>query len=687
MIIEHCTMPIIITNDYQRFDQKLTIFARGKWDPEVIPVRKKYEEKHYSLTPPSGSEGYTKLERALRTAAWSVCFEYASENEYGCANQGFYDWVGEKNPQQVTFPDLKEASLIVKNAAKFLGASLVGIAEYEPKWIYSSLYNFSTKESVPSQFPFQIKNVIVLALEIDYDACLTSPSLISCAATGLGYSHMAEVGKKLATFIRMLGYNAIPSGNDIALSIPIAVQAGLGEVGRNGMLITPEYGPRVRLLKIFTDLPLQTDKPITFGVSQFCMKCRKCSQSCPASAIPMETKPTMTGSSISNCHGVLKWYTNPESCFNFWALNGGECNNCIACCPYNKWSSWHHGLTRSLTESMEERPLFAMGFKTNGKNQMKLKIPPSMIKLGPSSMELEQPSGEAGFAIINYALYKASWVINDEGLYKWNAEPNIYKMEFKDTEEASAIVKKAAKFLGANLVGIADYDKKWMYSDDCQFQPKSVIVMAIEMDNAACQTESSLITAAATGLGYSHMAEVAKKVATFISQLGYRAIPCGDDTALSIPLAILAGLGEYGRNGLLITEEFGSRVRICKVLTELPLMADKPIAFDLKDFCIACTICAEVCPAQAIPNISDCSQIDKWVIDTEKCFQYGALHSTDCCKCITACPYNKSAGWDHDFTRIMANIPLSSILNKENSTSGSKKVINENALKNWWKKG
>ena len=71
----------------------------------------------------------------------------------------------------------------------------------------------------------------------------------------------------LAEFIRILGYKAIPMGNDTSLSIPLAIDAGLGELGRHGLLITPEYGPCVRLCKVFTDLPLEPDKPIQFGVT------------------------------------------------------------------------------------------------------------------------------------------------------------------------------------------------------------------------------------------------------------------------------------------------------------------------------------------------------------------------------------------------------------------------------------
>ena len=51
----------------------------------------------------------------------------------------------------------------------------------------------------------------------------------------------------MAQFLHHLGYKAIPCGNDTAVSIPYAIQAGSGELGRNGLLIIPEYGPHVRV--------------------------------------------------------------------------------------------------------------------------------------------------------------------------------------------------------------------------------------------------------------------------------------------------------------------------------------------------------------------------------------------------------------------------------------------------------
>ncbi|OQX52080.1 MAG: hypothetical protein B5M54_09825 [Candidatus Aminicenantes bacterium 4484_214] len=132
--------------------------------------------------------------------------------------------------------------------------------------------------------------------------------------------------------MRYLGYRALPAGNEIGLSIPIAIDAGLGELGRMGLLVTPKYGPRVRLAKVITDMPLVPDTPIRFGVTEFCEACHLCARHCPSKAISDGLR-TWEGKSSSNNPGIFKWYIEPEKCYDF---NGFSCSNCKRVCPFNK---------------------------------------------------------------------------------------------------------------------------------------------------------------------------------------------------------------------------------------------------------------------------------------------------------------------------------------------------------------
>jgi reductive dehalogenase len=199
------------------------------------------------------------------------------------------------------------------------------------------------------EIPEAFAHAIVLIHEMNYELLKTSPTYTESAATGFGYSMMAFVAGSLAHYIRTLGYRAMPCGNDTALSIPMAIDAGLGELGRNGLLITEKFGPRVRISKVLTDLPLVPDKPVAFGVKRFCDTCKRCAEDCPGTAIP-DGNPTQEAPSESNNPGTYKWYVHPERCFSFWGRHRGGCGNCIRACPYNKPLGLVHDLVRSVTK-------------------------------------------------------------------------------------------------------------------------------------------------------------------------------------------------------------------------------------------------------------------------------------------------------------------------------------------------
>ncbi len=349
--------PLRITDKCKRMPQKNTIFARQLWDFDFVQrVESSIDRSRREVY--LDAKGWTQLDDALDEAAWAVDHKFASGSENGQPHSMAYAWDERVRRQKVDFKDAADASKKIKKAARYLGASLVGITAYDPLWTYSELIkekfeDESQQEGPPGyeiftpEFPFKPKSVVVIAVEMDYRTIALSPSSLEGAATGLGYSHMCEVGYSVSTFIRALGYRAFANGNDVSLSIPYAVAAGLGELGRHGMLITREFGPRVRLVKVFTELELAPDPPITFGVWDFCKNCKRCAEACPSKAIS-DGEPTLEGNTISNNPGVLKWYINPEKCIQFWRENGSDCANCITACPYNKLASWPHHLSTSV---------------------------------------------------------------------------------------------------------------------------------------------------------------------------------------------------------------------------------------------------------------------------------------------------------------------------------------------------
>ena len=218
----------------------------------------------------------------------------------------------------------------VKAAAGFYGACLAGVTRVNPLWLYAG-----EAGRPPAVAEAGLDTAVVMAIEMDYERIATSPAFPASAATGKGYSQMAFAATCLGRYLTELGYRALPSGNDTALSIPLAIDAGLGELGRNGSLITRCCGPRVRLCKVFTDAPLVPDRPAPFGAQEVCEGCAKCAEACPAGAIPTGPR-TARGPTPSNNPGVLKWYVDPDKCLSFWRANGTDCSNCIRSCPFNR---------------------------------------------------------------------------------------------------------------------------------------------------------------------------------------------------------------------------------------------------------------------------------------------------------------------------------------------------------------
>ncbi|MDT8402107.1 MAG: reductive dehalogenase [Bacteroidales bacterium] len=352
----------------KRMNEKYTIFSRNVWDPTRQDRPEKTENLTYKrLVEDKGTvPDNTRLDYAFMAASWATSsFRgspfYSWHPVTGQVRMMTADRLGKWDPSSLEM-NWEDATVAVKHAALFYGGSLAGVAKLNPLWLYDPIYS-PTRDDRENTKPFitdgdkldqgddkwqitpSMNRVIVIAFEEDYEAIMNSPGKLASAATGDGYSRMAVTAFKLSEFIRALGYNAVPAGNGVGLSIPMAIDAGLGELGRNGLLVTPKFGPRVRIAKVLTDMPLVPDKPISFGVKEFCEACLTCANDCPSGSIgkgPM----TWEGLTTSNNPGALKWYVNQETCYDY---NGFSCSNCKRNCPFNKPNnSWLHKAIREI---------------------------------------------------------------------------------------------------------------------------------------------------------------------------------------------------------------------------------------------------------------------------------------------------------------------------------------------------
>jgi len=311
--------------EHGRFDERDTIFMRRFWDADASFYEQEYRSQAAARIA-GGDPAYTRIDFARVLASWTVhdCFGGA----FSWKRLGQADTAMMQLGQHVV-EDPEQMSAEVKRTARMFGADLVGICRVDERWIYSH-----DRSGDAIAIPDHCRTAIVMAIAMDQEAVATSPSYASAAATGVGYSRMAFAIASMAEFLRNLRYDALPMGNDTALSVPLAIDAGLGQLGRNGLLVTPELGPCVRLCKVFTDLPLAPDTPRDFGLRDFCSTCTKCTEACEGEAISSKRDPSYETACPSNSKGVLRWAVNADRCYDFWVRNTAACSNCIAACQF-----------------------------------------------------------------------------------------------------------------------------------------------------------------------------------------------------------------------------------------------------------------------------------------------------------------------------------------------------------------
>lgn len=346
--------------DFEAFAQRNDIYRRSFWDPAV---RNEKTDRFYAtyrqpLSQWRKADGFTQRDYALRNAAWHVSDLFTEARRDDDRREGFSDPYTQQLPPasaRVAFATPEAATAEVKRVARAFGAGAVGIAARDERWMYTAKMSDMSGIERPVDIPPEFDNVIVIVMPMDRELLSTVPSALSGAATGWGYSQDTMTLLAVTQYLRNLGYGAIASANDSALAVPLAIKAGLGEYGRLGLLITPDFGPRVRLGKIFTDLPLAQDAPRGFGVREFCDICRACSDGCPVKAVP-KGPPGPPPAGPSYLRGVIKWTVDAEKCFGYWAQQNTDCAICVRVCPYNRdFTRWPARLWRRLAGSRWRR--------------------------------------------------------------------------------------------------------------------------------------------------------------------------------------------------------------------------------------------------------------------------------------------------------------------------------------------
>jgi reductive dehalogenase len=328
-----------IIGEAKRFDEREHVFARNRaFSPGSEQYRAFYDEhpqweepdaKRRERGGPLGAPG--KIDKphegpnvAALFASFSIPGHLGSPHIVQPEAQPYF------HEERISLSS-KETTSRVKGFAHHLGADLVGIAEVNPLWAYSRRGEifWDNSDDWGSEIKVSHPYAIVFAMEMSRDMVWTAPHTPSVVESSLVYAKGAFIATELASLIANLGYSA--TANHLrhydVLLVPMAVDAGLGEVGRLGILVTKEFGPRVRLGCVTTDLPLIPDNPVDIGVEDFCRVCKKCAHCCPSRSIPFDAPQEV--------NGTLRWKLNAETCFDYWGRIGTDCCLCMRVCPWS----------------------------------------------------------------------------------------------------------------------------------------------------------------------------------------------------------------------------------------------------------------------------------------------------------------------------------------------------------------
>jgi len=261
--------------------------------------------------------------------------------------------VGHRNPVAPTkapIPDdPRVRSRHLKSFGYFLGADVIGIGRLPQSAVYT--HAMGDPHGVDNPFreqnpgaatwprpgekveaPFEYAIVFLVRKHDPTVSASNGWEEVIDAASFQAYTRLAVQTEQLANYIRRLGWDAQASNRNryLNLMVPLVLEAGLGEVSRMGIVLNPFLGSNFKVACVFTNMELEIDGYIDFGLKEYCSNCTLCADQCPSRAI--------THGPQTLYNGYYNWILNFRRCADFCGWHneeGSVCGRCTFVCPWH----------------------------------------------------------------------------------------------------------------------------------------------------------------------------------------------------------------------------------------------------------------------------------------------------------------------------------------------------------------
>ncbi|AIO18654.1 3-chloro-4-hydroxyphenylacetate reductive dehalogenase precursor [Candidatus Izimaplasma bacterium HR1] len=329
----------------KKYDEREVLFARVGLKKGSKEYKDFYNKNRAAKKDDDRQRGISFRNNVRKSDRFKeLFFPLTKDNKYFI--KSIFDMAESKpvNPNRV---DINlEFSSNLKEIAKYYGATSAGITKLNDYSFYSTHGGLSealNMDTYNNKILPKYKTAIVFTVLMDKEQINRGPQYEELLATEEAYVKVATVGSRITMYLKELGYKAMFNNSEFYLGplVPLAHDAGLGQIGMCNHIVTKEYGNNVRLGAVFTNLEVNYDKPIDFGLTEFCKRCALCLSNCPSKAITHLPR-------YVNGRQFYKFHDN--RCYDMWLKSGTDCGTCISTCPLTQ------GVDLDKLDSIKDKP-------------------------------------------------------------------------------------------------------------------------------------------------------------------------------------------------------------------------------------------------------------------------------------------------------------------------------------------